>query len=119
MELAELANECWTLPPPDSTTGSVALAAFQAIGMAYPHTAVIAEPVDVRTRLLGTGRFITIFPQSVCKFLASRKELKVLPVKQSFRTVPVGIITLRGCTISPLALQFIAEARQAARQLTR
>jgi DNA-binding transcriptional LysR family regulator len=119
VELAELVNEHWTLPPPDTTTGSVALAAFQAIGMAYPHTAVIAEPVDVRTRLLGTGRFITIFPLSVCKLLAARKELKVLPVKQSFRTVPVGIITLRGRTISPLAQQFIEEARQAARQLTK
>lgn len=118
VELAELVSEDWTLPPPDSTTGSVALAAFQAIGKAYPHTAVIAEPVDVRTRLLGTGRFITIFPRSVCKLLATRKELKVLPVKQSFRTVPVGIITLRGRTISPLAEQFIEAARQAARQLT-
>jgi DNA-binding transcriptional LysR family regulator len=119
IELAKLANERWILPPPDSTTGSVALAAFQAVGLGYPRTTVIAEPVDVRTRLLGTGRFITIFPQSVFKFSASRSELKVLSVRQSFRRVPVDIVTLKGRTISPLAQQVIEEARQAAKQFAR
>jgi DNA-binding transcriptional LysR family regulator len=119
VELAELVNEPWTLPPSESTTGSVALAAFQAIGLDYPRTTVIAEPVDVRIRLLATGRFITIFPQSVFRFSALRKEMKVLPTKQSFRTIPVGIITLKGRTISPLAQHFTEGARQAARQFAR
>lgn len=117
IELSELVNESWTLPPPDSTTGSVALAAFHSIGLDYPRTTVIAEPVDVRTRLLGTGRFITIFPRSVFRFSALRPELKVLPVRQSFRRIPVGIITLKGRTISPLAQHFIEEAQEVAKQL--
>jgi DNA-binding transcriptional LysR family regulator len=117
IELTELVNEPWTLPPPESTTGSVALAAFRAIGLDYPRTTVIAEPVDVRTRLLGTGRFITIFPQSVFRFSALRPGLKVLPVTQLFRRVPVGIITLKGRTSTPLAQQFLKGAREAAIQL--
>ena len=35
IDLAELANEPWALAPPESTTGSVALAAFRAIGLDY------------------------------------------------------------------------------------
>lgn len=119
VELAALAEEHWTLPPPESTTGSVALEAFRAIGLGYPRATVIAEPVDVRTRLLGTGRFITIFPQSVFRFSALRPELKRLSVKQSFRWVTVDVITLRGRTISPLARRVIEGARQAAKQLAR
>lgn len=119
VELGELVNESWTLPPPDTTTGSVALAAFQAIGLDYPRTTVIAEPVDVRTRLLATGRYITIFPQSVFRFSTLRPELKILPVRQPFRTVPVGIFTLKGRTISPLAKLFMQGAQQAAKQLGR
>jgi DNA-binding transcriptional LysR family regulator len=117
INLAELVKEAWTLPPPESTTGSVAMAAFRTIGFDYPRTTVIAEPVDVRTRLLGTGRFITIFPQSVFRFSALRRELKVLPVKQSFRRVSVGIITLKGRSTNPLARQFIEGVREAATQL--
>jgi DNA-binding transcriptional LysR family regulator len=118
-DLAELANEPWTLPPPESTTGSVALAAFRAIGLEYPRTTVIAEPVDVRITMLATGRFITIFPESVFRFSARRPELKVLPIKQPLSRLPVGIITLKNRTISPLAQHFIENAREIAQQIAR
>jgi DNA-binding transcriptional LysR family regulator len=117
IELAELANEPWALPPPESTTGSVALAAFRAISLNYPRTTVIAEPVDVRITMLASGRFVTIFPGSVFRFSARRPELKILPVKQRFNRLPVGIITLRNRTISPLAQEFIEKSREVARQL--
>lgn len=117
IELAELANEPWALSPPESTTGSVALAAFRAIRLDYPRTTVIAEPVDVRITMLATGRFITIFPESVFRFSARRPELKVLPVKQRLSRLPVGIITLKNRTISPLAQEFIESSREVARQL--
>jgi DNA-binding transcriptional LysR family regulator len=117
IELAELANEQWALPPPESTTGSVALAAFRANSLDYPRTTVIAEPVDVRITMLATGRFVTIFPESVFKFSARRPELKILAVKQRLSRLPVGIITLRNRTISPLAQEFIESSREVAKQL--
>ena len=117
VELAELANEPWALPPPETTTGSVALAAFRAIGLDYPRTTVIAEPVDVRITMLATGRFLTIFPESVFRFSARHPELKVLPVRQRLSRLPVGIIALKNRTISPLAQQFIQGSRELATQL--
>ena len=119
IDLAELANEPWALAPPESTTGSVALAAFRAIGLDYPRATVIAEPVDVRITMLASGRFITIFPQCVFRFAARRPELKILPVKQALSRVPVGIITLKNRTISPLAQQFIEGVRKVAAELER
>jgi DNA-binding transcriptional LysR family regulator len=117
IELAELVNEPWALPPPESTTGSVALAAFRAISLDYPRPTVIAEPVDVRITMLATGRFVTIFPESVFRFSARGPELKVLPVKQRLSRLPVGIITLKNRTISPLAQEFIESSREVAKQL--
>jgi DNA-binding transcriptional LysR family regulator len=117
IELAELVNEPWALPAPESTTGSVALAAFRAAGLHYPRTTVITEPVEVRINMLATGRFVTIFPQSVFRFSDRRPELRVLRVNQRLSRLPVGIITLKNRTISPLAQEFIESSREVARQL--
>jgi DNA-binding transcriptional LysR family regulator len=117
VDLAALANEPWALPPPESTTGSVTLAAFRACGLGYPRTTVIVEPVDVRTGLVATGRFLTIFPESVFRFSARQPEFKRLRVRQTFNRVPVGIVTLKNRTITPLAQRFIEAARDLAKQL--
>lgn len=119
IELAELVNEPWVLPPPESVLGSVAMEAFRASGLDYPRINVIVEPADVRISLLATGRFISIFPNSVFKFSARKPELKVLPVRQTLRTVAVGIVTLKNRTLSPLPRLFIDSAREVAKELTK
>jgi hypothetical protein len=42
--------------------------------------------------------------------------LQVLPIKQSFGHVPVGIVLLKNRTISPLAQVFIKSCRELAKQ---
>jgi DNA-binding transcriptional LysR family regulator len=117
IELAELVNQPWALPPPESTTGSVALAAFHAAKLDYPRTTVISEPVDVRITMLVSGRFVTIVPESVFRFSARHPELRILRVNQQLSRLPVGIITLRNRTISPLAKEFMQSSREVAKQL--
>jgi DNA-binding transcriptional LysR family regulator len=117
IELAELVNEAWVLPPPQSVIGAVAMKTFRASGLDYPRTTVITTPAEVRISLLSTGRFLSIFPASVLEFHTTRTELKVLPVKQAFDRVPVGIVTLKNRTLSPLAQLFIDNAREVAKAL--
>src|SRR5215210_5778915 len=62
IELAELASEPWTLPPPESVIGVIAKEGFRASGLDYPRTTVVADSPEVRISLLATGRFVTIFP---------------------------------------------------------
>jgi DNA-binding transcriptional LysR family regulator len=117
--LAELINESWVLPPPESGIGSVYVEAFRASRLDYPHTTVVTVPPEVRMSLLATGRFLTIFPTSVLRFSTKRPELKVLPVELPIASVPIGIVTLKNRTLSPVARLFIEHAREVAKPLAR
>ena len=118
-KLADLVNEPWVLPPPESVLGTVARNAFRASGFEYPRVTVVAIPPEVRINLLATGRFLTIFPTSVLKFSPRRSEMKALPVKLPTSRVTNGIVTLKNRTLSPVALLVIDVARGVAKSLAR
>jgi DNA-binding transcriptional LysR family regulator len=119
IELAELLNETWMLPPPDSATGRLAMEAFRASGLDNPRATMVADSVQVRMSLLATGRFLTIFPGSVLRFPTGGPELKVLPVKLPTAHVSVEIVTVRKRTLSPVARLFIEYAREIAKPLAK
>jgi DNA-binding transcriptional LysR family regulator len=119
IELAELVNELWALPPPTSALGAVFVEAFRASGLDYPRTAVFSIPADVRISLLATGRFLSIFSTSRLKFPAASPPFKVLPVELPLPPIPIGILTLKGRTLSPVTQLFIEQAREVAKPLAR
>ncbi len=115
IDFAELLKESWVLPPPGSEIASIAMEAFRANGVDYPRTTVVTDSPHARMSLLATGRFVTILPASVLKFLAIRAEIKALPVHLPRARVPNGIITLKTRTLSPVAQLFIDCAREVAK----
>ena len=119
IQLAELVSESWTLPPPDTVLGAAVTEAFRASGLQCPRAAVVTLPGEVRTKLLATGRFLTIFPASALIFSAERPTLKVLPVELPLGRLPVGMMTLKGRTLSPVAQLFVDTAREVAKPLVR
>jgi DNA-binding transcriptional LysR family regulator len=119
IEIAELANELWVLPPPDSVIGSIVMDAFRASGLGYPRVSVVTDCPHMRISLLATGRFVTIFPASAFRFLAKRSELKVLPVELPMARRPNGIVTLKNRALSPVAQIFIDCAREVAKPLAK
>src|SRR6266550_5671179 len=119
IEIAELASESWTLPPPKSVIGSIATEAFRAYGLDYPRTTVVTDSPEVRISLLATGRFVTIFPASVVRFPTMRSEIKVLPVKLQMAHVQNVIVTLKNRALSPVVQLFIDCAREVAKPLAK
>ncbi len=119
IELAELVGETWTLPPPDSVLGKVATQAFRACGLDCPRATVITLPGEVRNKLLVTGRFLTVFPASALSFSTERSNIRILPVELPLARTPVGIVTLNGRTLSPVAQLFMECARDIAKPLAR
>lgn len=119
IEIAELVNELWVLPPPDSVIGSIVMGAFRASGLHYPRVSVVTDCPHMRISLLATGRFVTIFPASAFRFLTKRSELKVLPVELPMARRPNGIVTLKNRALSPVAKLFIDCAREVAKPLAK
>ena len=115
VELAELVNESWALPAPESVTGSVATEAFRAMRLDYPRVTVVTISPETRISLLATGHFLSIFPASALRFPASRSQIKVLPIELPVARVPNGIVTLKNRTLSPVAQLFIEHVREIAK----
>lgn len=119
IELAELVSEPWVLPPPETVTGSVAMDAFHASGLDYPRVTLITNSPEVRMSLLATGRYLTIFANSILRFPSRRPDVRVLPINLPMAQVPIGILTLKGRSLSPAARLFIEHAREVAKPLAK
>jgi DNA-binding transcriptional LysR family regulator len=119
IELSDLVNEPWVLPPPESSLASVAMEAFRNSGLDFPRATVFAVSPEIRIGLLSLGRFLTIFPTSVLKLPTKRPGIRALPVKLPVSRAPIGTVTLRDRTLSPLARIFIDEAREVAKPLAK
>jgi DNA-binding transcriptional LysR family regulator len=119
LALADLVNEPWALPPPDTPVGSLAMNVFHASGIDAPRAKVfVLSPVE-RMRLLKSGRFLTIVSTAVLGFPVKRPEFKVLPIALSIAHPPIGVVTLGRRTLTAAAQRFIQSAREMAQPLAK
>src|SRR5262245_56240664 len=118
IELAELVNEPWALPAPESSVTEAAMEAFRASGLDGPRATLVTNDVELRINLVATGRFLAI-AASASKFRARRPELKVLPVQLPMAQLPVGIVTLKNRRLNPVAKLFIEHAHEVAKPLAK
>jgi DNA-binding transcriptional LysR family regulator len=93
--------------------------AFRASGLDYPRATLVSNSAEVQVSLVAAGRFLTIAPSSLLRFPTRRPKLKVLPVDLPMAIGPVGIVTLKNRTLSPVAKLFIRHAHEAAKPLAR
>jgi DNA-binding transcriptional LysR family regulator len=117
LTLAEAATEPWALPGPDTTIGGYIDEIFRACGLDAPPAKIISNSIQMQRDLLAKGRFLTLFPRSLLKFGARPMPIKALPIELPARLAPVGIVTLKNRTISPVAQLFIECTRQVAKRL--
>ena len=110
LALAELLNEPWILPPPDSPVRRYIDDAFRALGLAPPTARVATFSMPLCHQLLATGRYLAILPREAMR---AAKHLPIKPVGVSFPGVArsIGVMTLKNRTLSPLAQLFIECAR--------
>ena len=118
IELAELIREPWAMP--QHAEGSAAAAeTFAACGLQVPRAEVVGGSIHLHHALIASGRLLGMWPASVLRFGAEHLSVKVLRVKMPVVPRPVGIITLKGRMISPVAQLFIDCAREVAKPLAR
>ncbi len=122
IELAELIDEPWVLPPGLSepgTAGSIVRDAFTSAGLAAPQAVVVSPSIQMHHVLLMTGPFLGMLPRSVLHFGAVGHSLKVLPVKLNAKPGAAGIVTLRNRMLSPAVQLFLDGFRDVVRPLAK
>ncbi len=108
IDLAELIDEPWTLPPLGSMNYTGIAEAFRRRGLSVPKISLITFSVHLRTQLVASGEFIAAMPKSI----ADRYSLKVLPIELHAQPWSVAIMTPKNRTLSPLVEPFIRCARE-------
>jgi DNA-binding transcriptional LysR family regulator len=119
LALADLAHEPWTLLPFDSFFGAVIAEAFRANGQEPPRPTVASLSINIQNELLATGRFLTVLPGFMLRVRRPNLTLKALPVALPNAAMPVGLVTLKDRTLTPLAQLFIENVRALTKPLAK
>jgi DNA-binding transcriptional LysR family regulator len=113
--LADLMKQAWTLSRPESALGAADASAFRAAGLKLPAATVTTNSVLARIALAAEGRFLTIASAATLKFLGW--AVSPLPIALPDIRSPVGIVTLKNRTLTPVAQLFIESVRELASPL--
>ena len=114
LTLADLIGEPWVLAQPGSLARSLQDEVFRNSGLESPPATVVTVSLHLYMRVIETGRWIGLVPASVMRFGGRQMQIKVLPVKILPPPAPVGFITVRDRTLTPLAERFIECTRKVA-----
>jgi DNA-binding transcriptional LysR family regulator len=112
LSLGDLMEEPWVLAQPGSLARSLQDEVFRNSGLEPPAATVLTVSLHLYMRLIETGRWLGLVPASAMRF--GGMQLKALPVKLVTLPAPVGFITVKDRTLTPLAERFIACTRKVA-----
>jgi DNA-binding transcriptional LysR family regulator len=115
IDLKELVDEPWILPPPDTSNYASLASAFRARKLEMPKVRLFAFSLHLINHFVGNGPYLTIHPQSVSRFCS----LQPLPIEMPSRPWLVTLVTLKNRTLSPVVERFIASAREVSKELTK
>jgi DNA-binding transcriptional LysR family regulator len=118
LQLADLVEGPWVLPPADSPARRYIDAAFVSQGLPPPIARVATISTPLCHQLLASGKYLAVLPQEASVLV---QHLPIRPLRVDFPGIvrQVGIMTLKGRALSPLARSFIDEARVAAEAISR
>jgi DNA-binding transcriptional LysR family regulator len=114
IRLADLGEERWVLPPPNTGGGGQIAEIFRSCGVEVPHAAVFSTSIQLYESLTTSGNFLAMLPASVLWFGPKRTSLTILPVKLPAAPWPIGITTIKGRTVSSATQLFVEAAREIA-----
>jgi DNA-binding transcriptional LysR family regulator len=114
LKLADLMGEPWVLAQPGSLARSIQDQVFRNGGLEPPSATVMTVSLHLYMRLVETGRWLGLVPGSAMRFGGKGMRIKALPVKTLPTPAPVGFVTVKDRTLTPLAERFIDCTRRVA-----
>jgi DNA-binding transcriptional LysR family regulator len=107
----DLLDEPWALPVPGTFVGALFADCFKAIGLDYPPKCFVTGTINLHCELVASAGFLSIVPGSALRSSAKRFGLRALPVESPVGPSPVGILRLKGRSVTPVVLAFIEALR--------
>jgi DNA-binding transcriptional LysR family regulator len=117
IKLSDLSDEPWAIPTHESPARILLEDMFRANGLPPPRISVVSFSLPLHVALLSSGHFLSVLPGSMLRYCGKQLSLKTLPIELPARPAPVGIMTLKSRSISPLARLFIEQARVVSKPL--
>jgi len=114
LTLADLIEDPWVLAQPGSLARSLQDGVFRMNGLEPASATVLTVSLHLYMRVIETGRWVGLIPASVMRFGGQHMRIKTLPVKILSPPAPVGFITVKDRTLTPLAERFIECSRKVA-----
>jgi DNA-binding transcriptional LysR family regulator len=111
VHVEELMRYPWLMTGQHSRNYAILVEATRTRGLQMPRIVLDSMSVHMRTRLLATGPYVTMLPESVLRSNAERYSLKMLNVDIPKDPWPVVIATLKNRTLTPLAQKFVDHLR--------
>ena len=117
VDLADLVDEPWIFSPIRSWNYLRLVQTFKARGLQVPAVGLITNTLDLRLKMLATGRYLTEVPKSVLRDRGIAGRLKMLPIDMSPSPWSVAIFTLKNRMLTSVVERFIECAREVAKSM--
>lgn len=117
IDLADLIDEPWSLPPSYSWSYLTVADAFAARGLPMPRICTTTFLVHLRADLAATGPYISALPLSMVQTGARRLGVKLLPIDMPLRPWPLAAVTLKNGALNPVTALFLDHLRAFAKEL--
>jgi DNA-binding transcriptional LysR family regulator len=117
VRLADLTNEPWVLPPARGFLLYVMQKAFAAEGLDMPRATVTTQSTYALSVLVASGPFLAIHPSAMLTTPNDHPQLTAVDVRLRSTRGPIGLITLKGRSPSPVAKLFLQVGAQVAKSI--
>jgi len=114
ISIADLADGLWAMQPSNSYIRKVITDFYRSNGLGLPRVATVFHNPHLGISLAARGRLLAAVPKTMLSYGSQKLPVKEVPVPLPISRRPVGIVTLRDRSLSPVAELFIENARAVA-----
>lgn len=117
--LADLVGEPWVFPASKGFLTKVIRTAFEEHGLEIPRAAVITQSTYALSILVSNGPFLAMHPGAMLTTPSEHPQLTAVDVRLRNTRAPIGLITLKSRSLSPVAKVFLRAAQDVAKSIPR
>jgi DNA-binding transcriptional LysR family regulator len=117
--LADLAGEPWVFPPPGGFLTKIIRDAFEEHGLDVPRAAVTTLSTYALSVLVANGPFLAMHPGTMLTTPNDHPQLTAVDVRLRKTRGPIGLITIKSRSLSPVAKLFLRVAEEVIKKMPR